>query len=169
MHSAHDNLSIRGSITSFHKISRTNSFRRDTLPLTKLEGAGVEGKQSVLKTLVRNIQQKSEEEESPPSFLRRLTSKSSRKSGLSVSNMEDVIKFKLVEDLSLVTVPVTTCLIVLVSYILLGAALFSAWEVGSSFLTLTYTTFLVANSHSSNSSSSSLSNSVTQSVTLSQV
>ena len=43
--------------------------------------------------------------------------------------MEDVIKFKLVEDLSLVTVPVTTCLIVLVSYILFGAALFSAWEV----------------------------------------
>ena len=25
---------IRGSITSFHKIQRANSFRRDTLPLT---------------------------------------------------------------------------------------------------------------------------------------
>ena len=58
-----------------------------------------------------------------------MTSKTSRKSGLSVTNMEDVIKFKLVEDLSLVTVPVTTCLIVLVTYIFCGAALFSAWEV----------------------------------------
>ena len=58
-----------------------------------------------------------------------MTSKTSRKSGMSVSNMEDVIKFKLVEDLSLVTVPVTTCLIVLVTYIFCGAALFSAWEV----------------------------------------
>ena len=106
--------------------------------MTQLEGAGGEAskpeKQSVLKTLARNIQQKSEEEESPPSFLRRLTSKTSRKSGLSVSHMEDVIKFKLVEDLSLVTIPVTTCLIVLVSYILFGAALFSAWEVKKIFL-----------------------------------
>ena len=59
----------------------------------------------------------------------RMTSRTSRKSGLSVTNMEDVIKFKLVEDLSLVTVPVTTCLIVLVTYIFCGAALFSAWEV----------------------------------------
>ena len=58
-----------------------------------------------------------------------MTSKTSRKSGLSVTNMEDVIKFKLVEDLTLVTVPVTTCLIVLVTYIFCGAALFSAWEV----------------------------------------
>ena len=58
-----------------------------------------------------------------------MTSRTSRKSGLSVTNMEDVIKFKLVEDLTLVTVPVTTCLIVLVTYIFCGAALFSAWEV----------------------------------------
>ena len=63
-----------------------------------------------------------------------MTSKTSRKSGLSVTNMEDVIKFKLVEDLSLVTVPVTTCLIVLVTYIFCGAALFSAWEVSQSKL-----------------------------------
>ena len=48
---------------------------------------------------------------------------------MSVSNMEEVVKFKLVEDLSLVTIPITSCLLVLVSYILLGAALFSAWEV----------------------------------------
>ena len=63
-----------------------------------------------------------------------MTSKTSRKSGMSVSNMEDVIKFKLVEDLSLVTVPVTTCLIVLVTYIFCGAALFSAWEVRHLFV-----------------------------------
>ena len=63
-----------------------------------------------------------------------MTSKTSRKSGLSVTNMEDVIKFKLVEDLSLVTVPVTTCLIVLVTYIFCGAALFSAWEVRKQIL-----------------------------------
>ena len=63
-----------------------------------------------------------------------MTSRTSRKSGLSVTNMEDVIKFKLVEDLSLVTVPVTTCLIVLVTYIFCGAALFSAWEVSQSKL-----------------------------------
>ena len=56
----------------------------------------------------------------------------SSRSGLSVtsSGMEqETVKFKLVEDLSLVTVPVTTCLIVLVTYIFCGAALFSAWEV----------------------------------------
>ena len=76
-----------------------------------------------------------------------MTSKTSRKSGLSVTNMEDVIKFKLVEDLSLVTIPITTCLLVLLGriyifsswflwsdvgllgYILFGAALFSVWEV----------------------------------------
>ena len=63
------------------------------------------------------------------SFLERITSKTSRKSGMSVSNMEEVVKFKLVEDLSLVTIPITSCLLVLVSYIILGAALFSAWEV----------------------------------------
>ena len=68
-------------------------------------------KDNVIKNLVRNIQQKTETEQSSPSFLERMTSKNSRKSGLSVSNMEDVIKFKLVEDLALVTIPVTTCLI----------------------------------------------------------
>ena len=48
---------------------------------------------------------------------------------MSVSNMDDVVKFKLVEDLSLVTIPITTCLLVLISYIIFGAALFSTWEV----------------------------------------
>ena len=46
------------------------------------------------------------------------------------SGMEqETVKFKLVEDLSLVTIPITTCLLVLLGYILFGAALFSAWEV----------------------------------------
>ena len=78
-----------------------------------------------------NLKHKSEEDQtsSTSSVLERMTSKSSRKSGLSVSNMDDTVKFKLVEDLSLVTIPITTCLLVLLGYILLGAALFSAWEV----------------------------------------
>ena len=78
-----------------------------------------------------NLKQKSEEDQmsSSGSVLERMTSKSSRKSGLSFSNMEDTVKFKLVEDLSLVTIPITTCLLVLLGYILVGAALFSAWEV----------------------------------------
>ena len=53
---------------------------------------------------------------------------------MSVSNMEEVVKFKLVEDLSLVTIPITTCLLVLISYIVFGAALFSVWEVSTSYL-----------------------------------
>ena len=74
----------------------------------------------------------------------------SSRSGLSVtsSGMEqETVKFKLVEDLSLVTIPITTCLLVLLGriyifsswflwsdvgllgYILFGAALFSVWEV----------------------------------------
>jgi len=38
------------------------------------------------------------------------------------------VEFKLVEDLRLVTIPVTSCLIVLASYIFLGTVLFSTWE-----------------------------------------
>ena len=45
-----------------------------------------------------------------------------------VTKREEVVQFKLVEDLSLVTIPVTTCLLVFVSYILCGAIIFSAWE-----------------------------------------
>ena len=85
----------------------------------------------MLRSLVSNLKHKSEEDQtsSTSSVLERMTSKSSRKSGLSVSNMDNTVKFKLVEDLSLVTIPITTCLLVLLGYILLGAALFSAWEV----------------------------------------
>ena len=38
------------------------------------------------------------------------------------------VEFKLVEDLRLVTVPVTSCLIVLFLYIAMGTVLFSHWE-----------------------------------------
>ena len=57
-------------------------------------------------------------------MIERLTSKSSKK-----SEKEEVVEFKLVEDLRLVTIPVTTCLLVLLSYIVFGAILFAAWEV----------------------------------------
>ena len=46
-------------------------------------------------------------------MIERMASKSSRKSGMSVSGMDDTVKFKLVEDLNLVTIPITTCLTVL--------------------------------------------------------
>ena len=48
--------------------------------------------------------------------------------GASTVLEQDTVKFKLVEDLNLVTVPITTCLLVLLGYIMLGAALFSVWE-----------------------------------------
>ena len=38
------------------------------------------------------------------------------------------VEFKLVEDLRLVTVPVTSCLVVLFVYIAMGTVLFSHWE-----------------------------------------
>lgn len=38
------------------------------------------------------------------------------------------VEFKLVEDLRLVTIPVSSCLLVLLFYILLGTVTFSAWE-----------------------------------------
>ena len=42
---------------------------------------------------------------------------------------EEVIKFKLVEDIRLVTIPITSCLCVLLSYLVFGAILFAHWEV----------------------------------------
>ena len=39
-----------------------------------------------------------------------------------------MVKFKLVEDIRLVTIPITTCLLVLLSYIAFGAILFAHWE-----------------------------------------
>lgn len=61
------------------------------------------------------------------SVLERLTSKSSGKSVN--SEKEETVKFELVEDFNLITIPITTCLMVLISYIICGAAIFSAWEV----------------------------------------
>jgi hypothetical protein len=122
----------RGSISSYSRVSRENSFRAVN------NGAKIE-RPNVLKNIVNFHKTKQYEEATPgskqtestkeTSFLERMTSKSSRKSGMSVSNMEEVVKFKLVEDLSLITIPITTCLLVLISYIIFGAALFSAWEV----------------------------------------
>ena len=65
-------ISIRGSITSFHKVSRNSSFRRDTIancgPDGDEDGGGGglganKESQSVLKNLMKNIKQKSEEEQ----------------------------------------------------------------------------------------------------------
>ena len=68
------------------------------------------------------------------SVLERLTSKSSGKSVN--SEMEETVKFELVEDFNLITIPITTCLMVLISYIICGAAIFSAWEVATPSHTL---------------------------------
>ena len=40
-----------------------------------------------------------------------------------------MIKFKLVEDIRLVTIPITSCLCVLLCYLVFGAILFAHWEV----------------------------------------
>ena len=50
-------------------------------------------------------------------------------------------KFKLVEDLRLVTVPVTSCLTVLIVYITFGTILFSTWE-GWSYMDGAYFCFI---------------------------
>ena len=44
-----------------------------------------------------------------------------------------VVEFKLVEDIRLVTIPVSACLLFLTFYIILGTMLFSMWE-GWSYL-----------------------------------
>ena len=72
---------------------------------------------------------KQEEEESSESsagkLLRKLTSKQVDKKK---TKKEEVVEFKLVEDLRLITIPVTTCLLILITYIIFGAVLFAAWE-----------------------------------------
>ena len=65
-----------------------------------------------------------EEGGGPGKILRKITTKSVKK-----KEKEDVVEFKLVEDLRLVTIPITSCLMVLISYIVFGAVLFSTWEV----------------------------------------
>merc|ERR1712066_1012388 len=58
----------------------------------------------------------------------RISAKISRTSASPVVKEEEVIKFKLVEDIRLVTVPITSCLCVLLSYLVCGAILFAHWE-----------------------------------------
>ena len=66
-------------------------------------------KTSIFRNLVNNLKKTDDTEDmssntgSPGSIVERMTSKSSRKSGLSVSQVDsETVKFKLVEDLSLV-------------------------------------------------------------------
>ena len=51
------------------------------------------------------------------------------------------VEFKLVEDLRLVTVPVTSCLTVMAVYIVFGTILFSTWE-GWSYMDGAYFCFI---------------------------
>ena len=63
-------------------------------------------------------------------IMERLSAKISRTSVPPVvKEEEEVIKFKLVEDIRLVTIPITSCLCVLLSYLAFGAILFAHWEV----------------------------------------
>ena len=128
---------FRGSITSYTKVSRNSSFRFDTQtsigspPVSPGSGSGKTV--SVFRSLMTNLKRSETEDEGSGANLDRVTSKNSRRShhldsdiirnirvcirsGLSVtsSGMEqETVKFKLVEDLSLVTIPITTCLLVL--------------------------------------------------------
>ena len=87
--------------------------------------------------------------------------------GASTVLEQDTVKFKLVEDLSLVTVPITTCLLVLLGYIMLGAALFSVWEgwtildgayfCFTSLMTIGFGDFVPGNSYIYNVADSSMS------------
>ena len=66
-------------------------------------------------------------------LLSRLSAKMSRASAPSIvikekEASEDVIKFRLVEDIRLVTVPITSCLLVLLTYLVMGAMVFAHWE-----------------------------------------
>ena len=60
-------------------------------------------------------------------IMEKLSAKMSKKS--TTAPKEEGVKFKLVEDIRLVTIPITTCLLVLLTYIIAGAILFAAWEV----------------------------------------
>ena len=64
-------------------------------------------------------------------LLSRISAKMSRTSAPAIAKdkeTEDVIKFRLVEDIRLVTVPITSCLMVLLTYLVLGAMVFAHWE-----------------------------------------
>ena len=120
----------RGSTSSHSKLSHEDSFRSFGNVPKKV-------KSNTFKSILNSnkiVDDDSKPESSPKeplpkhSILERLTSKSSGKS--ENSEKEETVKFELVEDLRLITIPITTCLMVLISYIVCGAAIFSAWEVG---------------------------------------
>ena len=68
-------------------------------------------------------------------IMERISAKISRTSVPPVVKEEEVvIKFKLVEDIRLVTIPITSCLCVLLSYLVFGAILFAHWEVRQIFI-----------------------------------
>ena len=65
-------------------------------------------------------------------IMEKLSSKLSKTSETVTYPKDEVVKFKLVEDIRLVTIPITTCLLVLLSYIVFGSVLFASWEVAKS-------------------------------------
>ena len=79
---------------------------------------------------LKNLRRVDEDDEGPKQrqyLLERLVSKSSGKS--ETIERDDLVKFELVEDYQLITIPITTCFMVLLSYIVWGAIIFSTWEV----------------------------------------
>ena len=79
-------------------------------------------------TEVNGKQEEESSESSAGKLFRKLTSKPVKKKKEKKEEKEEVVEFKLVEDLRLITIPVTTCLLILISYIIFGAVLFAAWE-----------------------------------------
>ena len=92
---------------------------------------------------------------------------SRRASDTQQQDEQATVQFKLVEDIRLVTIPVTTCLLVFVSYILCGAVIFSAWEgwgildgayfCFTSLMTIGFGDFVPGNSYIYNVADSSMS------------
>ena len=125
--------------------SRTNRLRNIVhFGMKKVEEDGVGGQGEVeagATPLPPYSELGKQEEESGQSgagkLFRKLTTKPVKKK----EEKEDVVEFKLVEDLRLVTIPITTCLLILISYIIFGAVLFSAWE-GWNFLDGAYFCFI---------------------------
>ena len=81
---------------------------------------------------INNNNNPSEETKDVPKkgLMGRLSSKLSKVSEApELPKEEEVIKFKLVEDIRLVTIPITSCLLVLLGYLVFGAILFAHWEV----------------------------------------
>ena len=88
-----------------------------------------------------NALQVTPESSKPKSFIKSLQKRT--KSEKTDPNTPTVatVEFHLVEDLRLVTIPVTSCLLVLFAYIVLGTLLFSNWE-GWSYMDGAYFCFI---------------------------